>query len=91
MPGLDGTGPSGLGPMTGGGFGRCADGSAGVRRGAGRGAGAGRGRRFTAESYRGAYDNSDIAGLREENAALGQKINELISAVEELKADTRHK
>ena len=25
MPGIDGTGPGGLGPMTGGGFGRCAE------------------------------------------------------------------
>ena len=89
MPGLDGTGPNGLGPITGGGFGRCTDSGTAVRRGVGRGAG--RGRRFAAGSNRDAYDNSDIAALRDENAALKQRVDELVSAVEELKADTRHK
>jgi cell division protein FtsB len=40
---------------------------------------------------RGAYDNSDIVALREENAALAQKIDELASAIEDLKADAKHK
>jgi len=87
MPGLDGTGPNGLGPITGGGFGRCADGNTIVRRGAGRGAG--RGHRFATGSYRGTNDSSDIAALRDENAALRQRVDELISAVEELKADKK--
>lgn len=58
MPGFDGTGPEGRGPMTGGGMGNCAPGDPSTRRGllglgfrrgfgrrgwAGRGLGAGRG------------------------------------------------
>jgi hypothetical protein len=59
MPGLDGTGPMGMGPMTGGGFGKCAsqaqDGSNsvtvigrgfGCRGGRGRGRGRSRGTRL---------------------------------------------
>lgn len=42
MPGGDGTGPLGAGPLTGGGFGWCAD-ARGLRYGAGRGFGFGRG------------------------------------------------
>jgi hypothetical protein len=41
MPGFDGTGPQGMGAMTGGGFGRCAD---PTQRTYGRGMGRGRGR-----------------------------------------------
>ncbi len=46
MPGFDGTGPRGQGPMTGGGFGNCAGagaGYAGSRGGFGRGQRCGRG------------------------------------------------
>ena len=51
MPGYDGTGPMGKGPMSGGGFGYCAQdtAAAGMPRGAGRGGrpwGGGRGRCF---------------------------------------------
>jgi hypothetical protein len=47
MPGFDGTGPAGYGPMTGGGRGYCAPGYAGVyRRGFGGGFGYGRGRGY---------------------------------------------
>jgi hypothetical protein len=47
MPGFDGTGPGGYGPMTGGGRGYCAPGSGGAfRRGFGGGYGYGRGRGF---------------------------------------------
>ncbi|GAU09653.1 DUF5320 domain-containing protein [Desulfoplanes formicivorans] len=37
MPGFDGTGPRGQGPMTGGGFGRCSGTGYGMRPGFGRG------------------------------------------------------
>ena len=47
MPGFDGTGPAGYGPMTGGGRGFCAPGYGGaIRRGFGGGFGYGRGRGF---------------------------------------------
>ncbi|MDD4731214.1 MAG: DUF5320 domain-containing protein [Desulfovibrio sp.] len=42
MPGFDGTGPQGQGPMTGGGFGRCTGGT-GLGRGMGRGMATGQG------------------------------------------------
>lgn len=43
MPGMDGSGPLGQGPMTGGGFGRCGGGQ-GMGRGRGMGGGGGKGR-----------------------------------------------
>lgn len=43
MPGYDGTGPLGQGPLSGGGWGRCRGGQAGPGRGYGRGYGRGRG------------------------------------------------
>jgi len=48
MPGFDGTGPRGQGPMTGGGFGNCTGGgyALGSTRGAGFGRGRGQGRGF---------------------------------------------
>ena len=46
MPGFDGTGPMGAGPMTGGGRGRCNPAYAGYGMGIGRGSGYGRGRGF---------------------------------------------
>lgn len=46
MPGYDGTGPRGEGPMTGGGFGSCAPGGIGYGRSFGRGFGPGRGRGY---------------------------------------------
>ena len=49
MPGLDGTGPAGQGPMTGGGFGRCANNSAEISpRGRGLARGRCRGNRYNA-------------------------------------------
>lgn len=69
MPGLDGTGPAGAGPMTGGGFGRCtpqgrsmlSNSGLGLGRGLGRrggfGPGFGRGRGYGAGfGRRGMYD-----------------------------------
>ncbi|MFC1580455.1 DUF5320 domain-containing protein [Thermodesulfobacteriota bacterium] len=46
MPGYNGTGPRGEGPMTGGGFGSCAPGGIGYGRSFGRGFGPGRGRGY---------------------------------------------
>jgi len=56
MPGMDGTGPSGQGPMTGGGFGRCNPDADPAVYGGGRGMGAGRGRgnrRFARRNFSG--------------------------------------
>lgn len=55
MPGFDGTGPRGQGPMTGGGFGRCTGG------GSGPGFGAGFGREFGRGMGRG-YGRCGFAG-----------------------------
>jgi len=44
MPGFDGTGPNGLGPMTGREMGNCLQAQGGCGRGLGRGRGFGRGR-----------------------------------------------
>ena len=49
MPGMDGTGPLGQGPMTGKGFGPCGGGAGGrgpIGMGYGRGRGKGRGRKM---------------------------------------------
>lgn len=46
MPGFDGTGPRGQGPMTGGGFGRCGGATAGYGSGVGRGFGRGMNRGY---------------------------------------------
>jgi len=67
MPGFDGTGPMGRGPLTGGGFGPC---GRGLRRGVGRGRGfgIGRGRGFgyrrTAQNYN---VESELEVLKREN------------------------
>lgn len=98
MPGLDGTGPGGMGPMTGGGFGRCADNN-NARAGTGRGLARGRGRGF--RRYANFSINEPIAGqsnfdesqmsvnqnesLRQQNKELAAKIDALNSTIDELK------
>jgi hypothetical protein len=61
MPGRNGTGPTGYGPMTGGGRGWCGSESASVGRGmgAGRGAGMGRG---GGRGWRNQYRASGLTG-----------------------------
>ncbi len=81
MPGFDGTGPMGRGPMTGGGFGYCATSAApagnNVLRGAGRGGrpwGGGRGRCF------GGGRGGGRRGLAEqETATLGAQMTDINS------------
>ena len=78
MPGFNGTGPMGQGPMTGGGFGPCGRGL-GIRRGRrfgmGRGAGfrRGRGYRFwgTNQNY---TKESEIEALKREKEVIEQEI-----------------
>ena len=94
MPGFDKTGPMGQGPMTGGGFGRCAGARAsenmelwdrGALRGAGRGGqpwGGGRGRCFGGGRSRGRWG----AGMQRLNPkAMGDSASqaqELLDALE---------
>lgn len=96
MPGFDGTGPNGLGPMTGGGFGRCNP--QGIAR---QGCGRGRGRRG-ALNYRNADNiaqdtySTEIAderftALKRQNEVLenqiteaNQKTTELANKIDEL-------
>lgn len=77
MPGGDRTGPGGMGPMTGGGFGYCAGYDApgfagrGVR-GGGRGAGFGRGMgRGGGRGYRHMYYATGMPGWQRAGAAWG--------------------
>lgn len=97
MPGLDGTGPNGLGPMTGGGFGRCnPQGIARQGYGRGRGRRGGLNFRFTEElddnnaSVSKTTDQT-YASLKQQNEALESQIiearqetAELASKIEEL-------
>ncbi len=95
MPGLDGTGPEGMGPMTGGGFGRCGNNNA--QAGTGRGLARGRGRGFrrytnrnvvdpvvaadAEQSQSAAYENEI---LRQQNLDLEAKIEALNSKIDAL-------
>lgn len=98
MPGLDGTGPNGIGPMTGGGFGRCNP--QGISR---QGCGRGRGRRSVVnlrsnaevEPSNNTSEISDekLTSLKQHNEELENQIiqarqetTELTSKIEELSA-----
>jgi len=92
MPGFDGTGPRGQGPMTGGGRGRCNPYGAGRgrgrgQRGAGRGGppyGGGRGRvwgggqaAFNDAAEEGAYIREEIEAMEQEIDFLKKRLAEL--------------
>ena len=93
MPAMDGTGPGGQGPMTGGGFGRCnpnQDSAVYGGRGMGRGMGRGRVNRryarrnmFAANNEQAEYTEFKQQGDVEQKEA----IDELTKAVEVLKAE----
>lgn len=90
MPGMDGTGPMGQGPMTGGGFGRCnpnADPAMYGGRGMGRGMGQGRGNRrfFRRNMYN--ENNEQAVYTKQDNTEQKAAIEELSKTVEELKAE----
>lgn len=79
MPGFNGTGPAGLGPMTGGGRGQCASGMRGMGLGRGRGMGYFRGRAFQNRGIgfgnpmaegEAEYLKGQIAGLAKELAEI---------------------
>lgn len=99
MPGLDGTGPQGQGPMTGGGFGRCNPTGA-VRPYLGRGMRRGRRNRYYANAFdmpnaddvitqRNAELEAEIAASRQENRELSAKIDALSEMIEDIKAQTK--
>ena len=96
MPGFDGTGPMGQGPMTGRGLGRCTGfaGGVGLRRGfgfgMGRGFGRGLGRRFGMGRFWGAgYAYAPVAPApvtpEEEKSVLTNQISALENQLEYLK------
>lgn len=84
MPGGDGTGPTGQGPMTGWGRGRCGGGR-GAGRGRGLGRGWGAGGRFgdagaavpAAPAPAAAPEGADLEALRRQVAALGRALGDL--------------
>jgi hypothetical protein len=83
MPGLDGTGPDGMGPMTGGGFGRCVDtapetygGNFGMRRG--------RGRRFRQRFYQAYYAPEDQKQIQPDNMTLKRENDFLKSRISDI-------
>lgn len=73
MPNMDGTGPQGMGPMTGRGMGPCGQGGGqgfrGMRRGAGRGFGRGMGR-MNAGAGNGANWNAPYQPTKDEYAKM---------------------
>lgn len=93
MPAMDGTGPMGQGPMTGGGFGRCnpnADSAVYGGRGMGRGMGRGRVNRRYARRNMFAANNEQAEYTefkQQDNAGQKEAIEELTKTVEELKAE----
>ncbi len=75
MPGFDGTGPLGQGPMTGGGFGFCGRGyGRGIRRGRGFGMGRGFGRRFWGAAPLNYSPEDELEMLKREKELLEQDI-----------------
>ncbi len=74
MPGQDGTGPAGQGPLTGRGLGPC---GCGMRRGFRRGFGSGLGRRF-------GFKNQVILTQTEEKKILESELKELDSEKQEI-------
>lgn len=104
MPGRDGTGPTGRGSMSGGGFGNCAGGRAGGQgfgRGAGQG-GIGRGMRrmfqaggrfgFNAPNQESANQESHVAlenrQLMKQNETLRMELDAIMKRLDEMEART---
>lgn len=89
MPGMDGTGPYGKGPVTGGGFGRCTK----TRGSGGRGC-AHMPRRtkcedvYSEEYIDDAHDSGEIEDLKQRNKELEEKLDDLAAAIAELRGDS---
>ncbi|MCB2216186.1 DUF5320 family protein [Desulfofustis glycolicus] len=95
MPGFDRTGPMGGGPMTGGGFGRCAGGDrAGMYYGCGFGRGRGFGRGFgrnvpvAVPGARMAAPEDELEYLTSEAQRLEQHLQTINRQIEDLKHKT---
>ncbi len=93
MPGFDGTGPRGEGPMTGGGFGYCSGGQpARPRFGRGAFGGRGRGNRFRYLSVPGRVlypqvpldKNQEIQQLKQDKENLEKTLEQLNKRISEL-------
>ena len=83
MPGMDGTGPQGQGPLTGGGFGKCSS-EADPAIYAGRGMGRGRGfHRY----YRRSLFGTDSAAQNSEQNEFKAKLQMLEEKMEQLSAE----
>jgi len=92
MPGRDGTGPAGIGPMTGGGFGNCGTGKrAGAMSGAGRGGfprGGARGRCFgggRGMGRRGKPADEEKASLENRADALERELSDIRERIAEIR------
>ncbi len=95
MPGMNGTGPMGQGPMTGGGFGKCGTGTAsgnnpllgigrgGAPRGCGRGLGFGSGRGMGRGMGRGFFAMQS-ATVGQDFSSLKDMLSALTSRIAEL-------
>ena len=93
MPGFDGTGPNGQGPMTGRGMGNCAGFAPGFRRGFGRGFGRGRGFAWRARAMpiqqlqpEVITEKEEKQYLEEELEALKQEMTVVENRLKELKS-----
>ena len=89
MPGFDGTGPLGRGPMTGRCMGRCAGARTGAGFGAGRGLGAGRGFASRAGRYSMGWSASitkeqEIGDLKAERELMQKELDEINKRLSEL-------
>ncbi|MDD4230097.1 MAG: DUF5320 domain-containing protein [Dehalococcoidales bacterium] len=88
MPGLDRTGPAGMGPMTGGGRGMC---NPGVRQGFGRYAsgfrGLGRYNRVYAAQPVPDFDRMDLEELKSQMEALKNELKALENQIENLSGE----
>lgn len=84
MPRLDGTGPAGYGPMTGGGFGRCA-GYEAPRHGAGRTGGRGCRRMYHHTGMTGWERREYAVQAEDEKAFLGREAEALESRLKDVR------
>ena len=92
MPGKNGTGPSGVGPMTGRGMGNCAGntnfvGRQGCGMGLGRGMGRGRGRGFGIANSASSFSaTQELDSLNEQSRYLKESLKETQQRIDDLQS-----